>query len=268
MAIKIYTKKEVVKIYDSGMIAFETHMMLVKHLRPGISTMALDKIATDFIRSKGCEPSFLGYGGFPACLCTSINDGVVHGVPKEDEILKEGDIIGIDLGVIRDGYYSDTAWTWPIGQVSDADRSLIETTQKCLYKGLNEARATNRIGAIGEVVQKHAEANGCSVVRELVGHGVGSSVHEEPQVPNYGKKKNGPKIRSGMVLAIEPMVCAKSHQVYTDKDDKWTVRTKDGAKSAHFEHTVAVTADGPMICTMPKGSKINVFELTQDLIKV
>lgn len=244
----------------SGQIAYETHMLLRKYIKPGVSTGELDRIATEYILSKGGKPAFLGFRGFPACLCTSVNDAVVHGVPSKVTILKEGDIISIDLGVQFNGYFSDTAWTWPIGKVPENARKLITATQQSLYKGIQAAVAGNRIGAIGEAVQTHAEGAGYSVVRELVGHGVGKSVHEDPQVPNYGKKKQGMKIRNGMVLAIEPMINEGRLDVVTDNDD-WTVRTKDGKLSAHFEHTVAITADGPLICTMPKGANVNVFEL-------
>ncbi len=260
MAINIYTSREVEKIMASGKIAYETHMMLREHLRPGVSTADLDSLATNYIVKHGGRPAFKGFHGYPACLCTSVNDAVVHGIPREDTVLKNGDIISIDLGVELDGYFSDTAWTWPIGEVSDKARKLINITQESLFKGISNAKVGNRIGAIGESVQKHAESNSFSVVRSLVGHGVGKSVHEEPQVPNFGRKKDGVKIRAGMVLAIEPMINKGASQVVTD-DDIWTVRTNDGKLSAHFEHTVAITADGPVICTLPKGADINVFNL-------
>ncbi len=235
-------------------------MLLRKHLKPGVSTLELDKIAKNFIESKGGKPAFLGLYGYPACLCTSVNDTVVHGLPKKSCILKEGDIISIDLGVVKDGFYSDTAWTWPIGEVSEAAKRLITVTQQCMFKGIQAAVPENRVGAIGEAVQKHAEAHGYGVVRQLVGHGVGKAMHEEPQVPNFGRRRDGIKIRPGMVLAIEPMINEGTYDVFTD-DDKWTIRTKDGKLSAHFEHTVAVTVNGPMICTLPKGAEANVFEL-------
>ena len=260
MAAHIYTSKEVDKIMASGVIAYDTHMMLRKYLKPGISTLELDTIAREYIVKRGGKPSFLGYQGFPATLCTSLNDAVVHGIPKKEDVLEDGDILSIDLGVIYNEYYSDTAWTWPIGSVSGEKKKLITVTQQCLFMGIQNALAGNRTGAIGAVVQKHAESNGYGVVRSLVGHGVGRSVHEEPQVPNFGKKKDGVKIRAGMVLAIEPMINQGSFKVVTDNDD-WTVRTDDGKMSAHFEHTVAITADGPKICTLPKGAEINVFEL-------
>ncbi|RME89164.1 MAG: type I methionyl aminopeptidase [Candidatus Hydrogenedentota bacterium] len=261
MAVRIYSAKEIEKIAASGKIAYDTHMLLREHIKPGVSTWELDKIATDYIRSRGGRPAFLGFHGFPACLCTSVNDAVVHGVPKKDQILQEGDIIGIDLGVQYEGYFSDTAWTWPVGEVSEAKKRLITVTQEALYRGIKAAMVGNKIGAIGEAVQKHVESNGYSVVKTLVGHGVGKSIHEDPQVPNYGTRKQGPKIKAGMVLAIEPMVNEGTDDVITDKEDGWTVKTADGKMSAHFEHTVAVTAAGPRICTLPVGANINVFEL-------
>lgn len=245
---------------EAGMIAFETHMRLREYIRPGVSTAELDEIAREFIYSRRAIPAFLGLYNFPASICTCVNDAVVHGLPNRKTILRPGDIISIDLGVGYNGYYADTAWTWPVGEVSAEARKLITVTQQCLFKGIAEARVENRIGAIGEAVQKHAEANGFSVVRQLVGHGIGRSIHEEPQVPNYGRRKDGIKIRAGMVLAIEPMVNAGTHDVYTDSD-QWTVRTKDGKWSAHFEHTVAITSQGPVICTLPKGANVNVFQL-------
>ena len=260
MAVRIYTSKEIQKIMDSGSIAFDTHMLLKSHLRPGISTAELDKIATDYIISKGGKPGFLGLYGYPACLCTSVNERVVHGLPKQEVVLKEGDMISIDLGVLYGGFYSDTAWTWPIGNVSSEAKKLITVTQQCLFRGIAAAVPGNRIGAIGEAVQTHAESNGFSVVRSLVGHGVGKAMHEEPQVPNYGRKKDGVKIRPGMVLAIEPMINQGTYEVITEPD-KWTISTKDGKLSAHFEHTVAISANGPVIATLTKGAEVNVFEL-------
>lgn len=260
MAVRIYTSKEVAKIMESGMIAFETHMRLRERIRPGVTTAELDEVARAYIYSRNAKPAFLGLYGFPACICTCVNDAVVHGIPNEKTVIREGDIISIDLGVSYNGYFSDTAWTWPVGEVSEEAKKLITVTQQCLYKGIAAAQVDNRIGAIGEAVQKHAEANGFGVVRQLVGHGIGRAIHEEPQVPNFGRRKEGIKIRAGMVLAIEPMINAGTYDVYTDSD-KWTVKTKDGKLSAHFEHTVAITSTGPIICTMPKGANANVFEL-------
>ena len=260
VAVKIYTSKEVSQIMESGMISYEAHMRIREHIKPGVSTADLDEVAREFIYSKKGKPAFLGLYGFPACICTCVNDNVVHGIPNKKEIIREGDIVSVDLGVSYNGYFSDTAWTWPVGEVSEEAAKLVSVTQQCLFKGIAEAKPDNRIGAIGEAVQKHAEGNGFGVVRQLVGHGIGKAIHEEPQVPNYGRKKDGIKIRAGMVLAIEPMINAGTYDVFTDSD-KWTVRTKDGKLSAHFEHTVAVTSTGPVICTMPKGANVNVFEM-------
>lgn len=260
MSVNIYTSKDIQKVMSSGLISYETHMMLRTHIKPGITTKRLDELAEKFIRSKGGRPAFLGLYGCPSSILTSVNDGVVHGLPKESVVLKEGDIISIDLGVVYDGFYSDTAWTWPVGQISEEAKRLVTITQQCLYKGIFAAVPGNRVGAIGNAVQTHAEGNGYSVVRTLAGHGVGKAMHEDPQVPNFGKKKDGVKLRSGMVLAIEPMINEGRHETVTDKD-QWTIKTKDGKLSAHFEHTIAITAKGPMIATLPKGVNVNVFEL-------
>jgi len=262
MAIRIYAGKEIEKIQAAGEIAYKTHMHLAKFLKEGISTGELDELARDYINSFGAEAAFLGFHGFPAHICTSVNDVVVHGIPDRQVKLKNGDIIGIDIGVKYLDYYADTAWTWPIGEVSEADKKLIEYTQKSLHQGIKEAVVGNRIGAIGAAVQETAEKHGFSVVRTLVGHGVGKSIHEEPQVPNFGKRKNGALIRAGMVLAIEPMINEGAYDVYTD-NDHWAVRTRDGKKSAHFEHTIAITAVGPKICTLPENSETNVFIILQ-----
>jgi len=260
VAVRIYTSKEVSQIMESGMIAYETHMRIREHIKPGVSTAELDEVAREYIMKKKGKPAFLGLYGFPAAICACVNDSVVHGIPDKKTVLREGDVLSVDLGVCLNGYFSDTAWTWPVGQVSDAAKELLTVTQQCLFKGIAEAKVDNRIGAIGEVVQKHAESHGYGVVRQLVGHGIGKAAHEEPQVPNFGRRKDGMKIRAGMVIAIEPMINEGTYDVYTDSD-KWTVKTKDGKLSAHFEHTIAITSSGPVICTMPKGANINVFEL-------
>lgn len=258
MAVRIYTGREIDKIQQAGEIAYKTHMYLTKFLKPGVSTLELDKAAKKFIEDSGATAAFLGFNGYPAHICTSVNDVVVHGIPNRDQVLRDGDIIGIDIGVKYQGYFADTAWTWPIGVISDENRKLIEYAQKSLYQGIRAAIVGNRVGAIGAAVQDVAEKNGFSVVRTLVGHGVGKSIHEEPQVPNFGRKKDGVALRSGMVLAIEPMINAGTYDVYTDSD-QWTVRTKDGKRSAHFEHTIAVTAGEPRLCTLPENSETNVF---------
>ena len=260
MGIVVYNSKEVKNIMDSGAIAYETHMHLAENIQPGISTDDLDAFARKYIQRAGGQPAFLGYNNYPASICTSLNSQVVHGIPKKTSVLQTGDIVSIDLGVIYNDYYSDTAWTWPVGEISDAAKRLITVTQECLYHGISMAKNGNRIGHIGYTVQKHAESHGYSVVRSLVGHGIGKNLHEEPQVPNWGKKKEGPKIRSGMVIAIEPMINEGVYDVFTEKDG-WTVSTTDGSLSAHFEHTIAITSEGASVCTLPRGAEINVFKI-------
>ncbi|MDH4200702.1 MAG: type I methionyl aminopeptidase [Spirochaetia bacterium] len=260
MAVRIYSGKEIEKIRQAGKIAYDAHMYLVKYLKEGVSTGELEKHAKDYIESCGASAAFFGFNGYPGQICTSINDIVVHGIPRNTDVLKNGDIIGIDIGVRYQEYYADTAWTWPVGEVTREVKSLIEVAQKSLYHGIKAAVAGNRVGAIGASIQDYVEKNGFSVVRSMVGHGVGKSIHEEPQVPNYGRKKDGIMMKSGMVLAIEPMINQGSYDVYTDRD-KWTIRTKDGKLSAHFEHTVAIYAEGAVICTMPEHCEMNVFEI-------
>ena len=260
MRVRIYTQKEVQKVMDSGKIAYETHMYLSSFIKDGISTYDLDRLAHEYIINQKARPAFLGYSGYAFTLCTSLNDVVVHGLPNKKDVLKNGDIIGIDLGVQYHDYYSDTAWTWPVGNVSDDIKKLLAVTQESLYKGITQANEKNRIGAIGEIVQSFVEANSFSVVTDYVGHGIGASIHELPQVPNYGKKKDGLPIKSGMILAIEPMVNVGKSAVYTDTD-KWTVRTVDGSLSAHFEHTIIVTSNGPVIATLPLDAVTDVFSI-------
>jgi methionyl aminopeptidase len=207
-------------------------------MRPGISTYELDKIAEDFIRSHDGIPGFLGYDGFPNTLCISINDEIVHGIPS-DRCLQEGDIVSIDCGVVKNGFYGDSAYTFAMGEISEEKRSLLKVTKECLYRGIEYAVDGMRVGDIAHAVQQHAEANGFSVVRELVGHGVGRDLHEEPQVPNYGKAKQGVRLSVGMVIAIEPMINMGKRNVF-QLSDGWTIKTRDHLPAAHFEHTVAV----------------------------
>ncbi len=260
MGINIYTTKEVQKIKDSGMIAYETHMYLKDLLEPGINTYDLDKLAQEYIKKCNARPAFLGYQGYPATLCTSLNSVVVHGIPRKQDILKEGDIIGIDLGVEYHGYFSDTAWTWPIGHIREEVKHLLQITQGSLYKAIKQLSPTKKIGCVGECVEKYVLSNNFSVVKSLVGHGIGKKIHEEPAVPNYGSRHSGPVIRSGMVIAIEPMVNMGDEEVVLDEDN-WTVHTKDGSLSAHYEHTIAITSKGSVICTLPHDAETDVFQL-------
>ncbi len=235
----------------AGRIVAETLALVGRHTRPGVSTERLDRLAEDFIRSHpGAQPSFKGLYGFPATLCTSINHEVVHGIPSPKRILKSGDLLSVDVGVCLEGLHADSAATFPVGEVGAEAQRLLRVTVAALVAGVAQARAGNHVGDIGYAVQQVAEAAGYSVVRELVGHGIGSSFHEEPQVPNYGKPKRGPRLVPGMTIAIEPMVNVGGPEIRT-LDDKWTVVTRDGSLSAHFEHTVAVGANGapPSILT-------------------
>ena len=216
-------------------------------VKPGVSTLELDKFAEEYILSQGATPGFKGLYGFPATICVSINDEVVHGIPS-NRTLENGDIIGIDVGSIFEGYYGDHAKTFPVGSIDDKKQKLIDVTKECLAKGILAAKPGNRIGDIGNAIQIHAEKNGCSVVKELVGHGIGEKLHEEPQIPNYGSKNTGPLISEGMCFAIEPMINFGTELIYT-KSDNWTVCTKDGEPSAHFEHTITITKEGARILT-------------------
>lgn len=241
------SESELELMREAGRIVAETHRLLAKAIEPGITTGELDRIAEQFIRSQGAIPSFKGYNGFPASICASVNEELVHGIPGQ-RTLEEGDIISIDIGAIYHGYHGDSAWTYPVGKISDEARRLLEVTEQALYAGLSKAREGVRLYTISHAIQQHVEANGFSIVREYVGHGIGTQMHEEPQIPNYGMPDRGPRLKRGMVLAIEPMVSAGERYVRT-LDDNWTVVTQDGSLCAHFEHTIAITADGYEILT-------------------
>lgn len=245
--ITLKSKREIELLKEAGHIVYLTHQYLRPHIKAGIKTKELDRLAEEFIRSKGATPSFKGYEGFPSTLCISINDEVVHGFPG-DRILKDGDIISIDIGACYKGYHGDSAWTYEVGKVSDDAKYLLEHTEKALYEGIKQAKVGNRIGDISYAIEKYSKEHNLGVVKELVGHGVGTSVHESPDVPNYGTKGTGPKIRDGMVIAIEPMLTLGSPDIYVEDND-WTVVTIDSSLSAHFEHTIAITNDGVEILT-------------------
>src|SRR6185437_3901565 len=249
MAIVCKSATEIEKMRRSGRIVREVLDHLRTLVAPGVSTMDLERAAEQKIKDMGAKPAFKGYYDYPCVLCTSINEEIVHGIPSAKRVLKAGDIVSIDCGVVLDGYYGDAAITVPVdSKLSPELQKLLEVTEASLYKGIEQARIGNAIGDVGAAVQQHVEANGFSVVREFVGHGIGTRLHEEPQVPNFGMKGYGPKLKEGMVLAIEPMV--NSGKAGTRVlDDKWTAVTVDGSYSAHFEHCVAVTKDGPMILT-------------------
>ena len=243
--VHIRTDREISLIAKSCQIVADTLNMLSDHINPGVRIIDLDKMAEEFILSKNARPAFKGYMGFPSTLCVSVDDEVVHGIPS-DRYLEEGQIVGIDCGAEKEGYYGDHAITFSVGNVSESRKKLMQTTKDCLMKGIAEAKPGNFVSDIGYAIQTHAEGNGYSVVRELVGHGIGSSLHEEPQIPNYGTPNQGYKLCEGMCIAIEPMINMGNKEVKTDSDG-WTIRTSDGEVSAHFEHTIAITSDGPKI---------------------
>ncbi|HEX3322412.1 MAG TPA: type I methionyl aminopeptidase [Terriglobales bacterium] len=249
MAIVCKSSAEIAKMRSSGRIVREVLESLRKLVAPGVSTMDLERSAEKQIRDAGAKPAFKGYYDYPCVLCTSINEEIVHGIPSEKRVLKSGDIVSIDCGVVMDGYYGDAAITVPVGDaVSEDVKKLLDVTEASLYKGIDQVRIGNTIGDVGAAVQEYVEANGFSVVREFVGHGIGTRLHEEPQVPNFGKRGLGARLREGMVLAIEPMVNFGKPEARV-LGDKWTAVTVDGSPSAHFEHCVAVTRNGPQILT-------------------
>ena len=248
---------ELEKMRAAGRLVGEVLTELTARVAPGVTTAALDEIAEEMNRDAGAIPAFKGYHGYPATICASINEEVIHGIPSGRRILNEGDVVSIDVGASLDGYYGDSAVTLPVGAVSEQAATLLRVTEESLYKAIERVRVGGRISDIGHAVQHHVEAYGFSVVREFVGHGIGQRMHEEPQVPNYGEPGRGPRLTEGMVLAIEPMVNAGKPAVKVLADG-WTAVTRDGGLSAHFEHTVAVTADGPWILTareVPVGAR-------------
>jgi len=244
------TSEEIELIKESADILGKAHGEVAKLIKPGINTLKLDKLAEEFIRDNGGIPSFKNYNGFPFTLCVSPNEQVVHGFANERE-LQDGDILSIDCGVFYKGYHSDSAYTYAIGEVKEEVRQLLKVTKESLYKGIENAVVGNRTGDVGFAIQHYVEEFGYTVVRELVGHGVGKELHEAPEVPNYGKRGRGTKLKEGMVIAIEPMINLGRRDVVQESDG-WTIRTKDRAPSAHFEHTVAITKDGPEVLTTHK----------------
>jgi methionyl aminopeptidase len=249
MAIVCKSPAEIDKMRRSGRIVREVLDLVRNLVRPGATTMDLERAAEQKMRDLGAQPAFKGYYDYPCVLCTSINEEIVHGIPSEKRMLKEGDIVSVDCGVVLDGYYGDAAITVPVGQeITPELQKLLKVTEESLYRGIEKVWIGNSVGDIGEAVQRHVESNGFSVVREFVGHGIGTRLHEEPQVPNYRSGGPNPRLREGMVLAIEPMVNYGKPEARV-LSDKWTAVTADGSYSAHFEHCVAVTKDGPVILT-------------------
>jgi methionyl aminopeptidase len=245
--IQIKTPEEIERMAAAGRILARCHEMLRSKARPGVTTADLDAAAERFIRSQGAEPAFKGYRGFPGSICASPNSMVVHGIPGSYE-LQRGDILSIDIGVVLDGWVADAAVTHPIGPVTPVAQRLIATTRAALFDAVDQVRAGNRLGDVSHAVQQRVEADGFAVIRSLVGHGIGRDMHEDPQIPNFGEPGTGPELEEGMVLAIEPMVNVGTHHVRMGADN-WAVYSQDGSLAAHFEHTVAVTADGPRILT-------------------
>lgn len=249
--IVLKTSRELAIMREAGRISAMALKVAGEAIEPGVSTWEIDRIARKYIESQGAVPSFLGYGGFPASACISVNNVVIHGIPSKRQIIKAGDIVSIDIGAIYEGFNGDNAYTFPCGDISPEAQRLLDATRESLYEGIKQAKAGNRLGDIGSAVQRYVEARGYSVVRDFVGHGVGAKLHEDPSVPNYGTPGRGVRLLPGMTIAIEPMVNQGGHEVQVQKDG-WTTVTRDGKLSAHFEHTVAITPDGPVILTRPE----------------
>ncbi|MBQ2664544.1 MAG: type I methionyl aminopeptidase [Clostridia bacterium] len=247
--ITIKSAKQIEKMRASAKIAKEAVDLIEKAIRPGVSTAYLDKIAHDYIVSKGARPNFLNYGGFPGSICASVNDEVVHGIPSKHIILQEGDIISIDMGAVLDGWHSDMARTFGVGKISPEAQQLIDVTKQSFFEGLKFLKHGARLGDVSHAIQEYAESFGYGVVRDLVGHGIGQNLHEDPSVPNFGKAGHGIKLAAGMTLAIEPMITAGTYKVSV-LDDDWTVVTDDGSLAAHYENTVVITKDGYEILTL------------------
>ncbi len=245
--IELKSPAEIEKMRTAGKLLRQVFDEVAKMVAPGVTTAQMDRKARELIEGAGARPAFLGYHGFPATLCTSVNEEVVHGIPS-NRILKDGDIVSVDCGLVLNGFYSDTATTFPVGTISDEAQKLLRVTEESLYKAIEKMIVGTRIGTVSYAVQEHVEKEGFSIVREYTGHGIGRAMHEAPQVPNFGKPDTGFRLQEGLVLAVEPMVNIGVWQTET-LDDDWTVVTADGAYSAHFEHTIAVTADGPQILT-------------------
>lgn len=247
--ISIKNSRELAAMKEACIISARALKLAGEAVEPGVTTQEIDHLVRRYIESQGAKPSFLGYGGFPGSACISVNETVIHGIPDKRKI-KAGDIVSIDVGAYFNGYHGDNAATFPAGEVSEEARALMDATRESLYEGIRAAVAGNRIGDIGAAVQRYVEVRGYSVVRQFVGHGVGTDLHEDPSVPNFGTPGRGPRLVPGMTLAIEPMINAGTQDVHILKDG-WTTVTKDGRLSAHFEHTVAITTDGPVILTLP-----------------
>ena len=249
MAVTIKSPREIELMREAGRILAKTHEELAKNLRPGMSTWDIDHMGEEIIRSYGCIPSFKNYNGYPASICVSVNDEVVHGIPHKEHFLDEGDIVSLDAGVIYKGYHSDAARTYGIGEIDDDAKKLIEVTRQSFFEGIKFAKAGNHLNDSSAAIQKYAESFGFGVVRDLVGHGIGSHLHEDPEVPNFARKRKGILLQPGMTLAIEPMITEGSYEVVW-LDDDWTVMTEDGGWAAHYENTILITEGEPEILSL------------------
>ena len=249
MSVSIKSSSEIKRMREAGRLLEQVHDELAKAIRPGVSTWEINKVGEDLIRRRGCVPNFLNYNGFPASFCTSVNEEVVHGIPSKDRILKEGDIISLDAGLIYKNYHSDAARTYGVGEISEESRQLIEVTRQSFFEGLKYAKAGKHLFEISGAIGAYAERFGYGVVRDLVGHGIGRKLHEEPQIPNFKQKRRGMRLYPGMTLAIEPMINEGRADVVW-LDDDWTVVTEDGSRSAHYENTILITDGEPEILTL------------------
>lgn len=249
MAVTIKSPREIELMREAGRILAKTHEELAKNLRPGMSTWDIDHMGEEIIRSYGCIPSFKNYNGYPASICVSVNDEVVHGIPHKEHFLDEGDIVSLDAGVVYKGYHSDAARTYGIGEIDDDAKKLIEVTRQSFFEGIKFAKAGNHLNDISAAIQKYAESFGFGVVRDLVGHGIGSHLHEDPEIPNFARKRKGILLQPGMTLAIEPMITEGSYEVVW-LDDDWTVMTEDGGWAAHYENTILITEGEPEILSL------------------
>ena len=254
MAILLRSRQQITKMREAGRLVAETFELLRPHIRPGVTTRELDRIAETYIRSRGATPAYKGYRGsivsFPATICVAPNNVICHGIPN-DTRLREGDIIGIDIGARLNGWYGDSCVTYPVGEISHDARKLLAVAEEAMWRGIRAAQAGRRLGDVGAAIQSYVESNGCSIVREWTGHGVGQNLHEDPSILHYGKPGTGMLLRPGFIFTIEPMVNAGGYETVLDKKDGWTVRTADGSLSAQFEHSIVITENGPEILTLP-----------------
>jgi methionyl aminopeptidase len=249
MAVLLRSGQQIARMRDAGRLVAETFELLRPHVRPGVTTKELDRMAEKHIRSQGAVPAYKGYNGFPATICVALNNVVCHGFPSNTP-LREGDIVGIDIGARLNGWFGDSCVTFPVGEISQEAQRLLDVAQEAMWRGIRAAQAGARLGDIGAAIQTYVESNGCSVVREWAGHGVGERLHEEPSVPHYGKAGTGMRLQPGFIFTVEPMVNAGGYETVLDRRDGWTVRTADGSLSAQFEHSLAITDNGPEVLTL------------------